>query len=190
MAINPPSDIVMDVVRAADPTGIEQAQAKLKANRAAFEATSLADSGNGFASAVSILNRDSASAMRGQTTTGAGDSEKVPATYRKFEAMVLQNFVKSMMPSEDENVYGKGLAGDTWKSMMAEQIGDVVAKSGGIGIAASLMRKEGITSPDGDHGLVNASNDVSSVNLATSIVQEHQRKAVAGVLHGNTDTTA
>ncbi|WP_377294040.1 rod-binding protein [Rhizobium sp. SG2393] len=189
MAINPPSDIVMDVLRAADPAGIEQAQAKLKANRASFEATSLADSGNGFANAVSILNRDSAGATRAHATE-SGSTDKVPATYRKFEAMVLQNFVKSMMPSEDENVYGQGLAGDMWKSMMAEQIGDVVSKSGGIGIAASLMRKEGIVSPDGDNGLVNASNDVSSVNIATSIVQEHQRKAVAGVLPGVTDTTA
>ncbi|SIQ55123.1 Rod binding protein [Rhizobium sp. RU20A] len=188
MAINPPSDIVMDVMRAADPAGIEEAQAKLKANRAAFEANSLADSGSGFASAVTILNRDSVNAQR--SVEAESQSDKVSPTYRKFEAMVLQNFIKSMMPSDDENVYGQGLAGDTWKSMMAEQIGDVVAKSGGIGIAASLMRKEGLSSPENNHGLVNASNDVSSVNLAASIVQEHQRKAVAGVLPGNTDTAA
>ena len=188
MAITPPSDLVLDVVRAADPKGVEEAQAKLKANRAAFQATSLADSGNGFASAVSVLNRDSASAQRSADATGSSD--KVPATYRKFEAMVLQNFVKSMMPTDDENVYGKGLAGDMWKSMMAEQIGDAVAKSGGIGIAASLMPREGMASTDGDNGLVKASTETSSVNVAASIVHEYERKAMAGFLPGATDTTA
>ena len=36
MAISPPSDLVMDVVRAADPNEVQEAQARLKANRAAF----------------------------------------------------------------------------------------------------------------------------------------------------------
>jgi flagellar protein FlgJ len=43
MAISPPSDLVLDVVRAADPAEVQEAQARLKANRAAFQATSLAE---------------------------------------------------------------------------------------------------------------------------------------------------
>lgn len=66
MAISPPSDLVMDVVRAADPAEIQEAQARLKANRAAFQATSLAENGNGFAAAVSVLDPSEGS-------TGLGD---------------------------------------------------------------------------------------------------------------------
>lgn len=57
MAISPPSDLVMDVVRAADPSEVQEAQARLKANRAAFKATSLVENGNGFANTVAVLNQ-------------------------------------------------------------------------------------------------------------------------------------
>ncbi|MCA1403786.1 rod-binding protein [Ensifer sp. IC3342] len=171
MAISPPSDLVMDVVRAADPAEIQEAQARLKANRAAFQATSLAENGNGFAAAVSVLGPSEGS-------TGLGDinnrveQKKIPETYRKFEAMVLQNFVKSMLPSESENVYGKGTSGDVWKSMMAEQIGDVLAAGGGIGIADRMVGGDAI----------NAAVDGNSHNLATSMVQEYERKALSDFL--------
>ena len=77
MAISPPSDLVLDVVRAADPASVQEAQAKLKSNRASFEATSLAEAGNGFNSAVGILNRDSAS--RASASDGAS-SKAIPET--------------------------------------------------------------------------------------------------------------
>lgn len=138
MAISPPSDLVMDVVRAADPAEVQEAQARLKANRAAFQATSLAENGDGFAAAVSVLNTSEGSSGLGDISNRA-EAKKIPETYRKFEAMVLQNFVKSMLPSDSENVYGKGTSGDIWKSMMAEQIGDVLSKGGGIGIADQMV---------------------------------------------------
>jgi Rod binding domain-containing protein len=34
--------------------------------------------------------------------------------------------------------FGKGVAGDVWRSMLAEQLGNAVAKSGGVGIAKFL----------------------------------------------------
>ena len=172
MAISPPSDLVMDVVRAADPTEVQEAQARLKANRAAFKATSLAENGNGFTAAVNILNSSEGS-------TGLGDinnrveQKKITETYRKFEAMVLQNFVKSMLPTDSENVFGKGNAGDIWKSMMAEQIGDVLSKSGGIGIADQLASGSATDR-------VQASLDGNSRNLAASLVQEYERKTLTG----------
>jgi peptidoglycan hydrolase FlgJ len=67
---------------------------------------------------------------------------KVPETYRKFEAMVLQQFVQYMLPKESEQVYGSGNAGEIWKSMMAEQFANVLSKRGGIGIAEELYAKD------------------------------------------------
>lgn len=175
MAISPPSDLVMDVVRAADPAEVQEAQARLKANRAAFQATSLAENGDGFAAHVSsVLNSSEGSSGLGDISNRA-EPKKIPETYRKFEAMVLQNFVKSMLPSESENVFGKGTSGDIWKSMMAEQIGDVLAKGGGIGIADQMVG-------DGATDRVNASLDGDSRNLAAGMVQEYERKALSSFL--------
>ena len=75
----------------------------------------------------------------------ASDIESTnPATaepFRKFEAFILQTFFQELLPENTESVFGKGFAGDVWKSMMAEKLADVVAKSGGIGIADLLEQK-------------------------------------------------
>ena len=34
---------------------------------------------------------------------------------------MLQTFIQNMLPKDAEAVYGKGMAGDMWKSLMAEQ---------------------------------------------------------------------
>lgn len=177
MAISPPSDLVLDVVRAADPASVQEAQAKLKSNRASFEATSLAEAGNGFNSAVGILNRDNAS--RASASDGAS-SKAIPETYRKFEAMVLQNFVKSMLPAESEEIYGKGTAGEMWRSMMADEMGQVISKRGGIGIAKSLMRNEAVNEASGD---IASSGDIAR-GASTAMVQEMQRNTFADLTPG------
>ncbi|MDQ0319179.1 Rod binding domain-containing protein [Pararhizobium capsulatum DSM 1112] len=175
MAISPPSDLVLDVVRAADPTEVQEAQARLKANQAAFRATSLAENGNGFANTVAVLNQNEGSSGLGNINNRA-EPVKIPETYRKFEAMVLQNFVKSMLPTDSEEVYGKGTAGNMWKSMMAEQVANVMAEGDGVGIAKSMITDR-IVGEDGPDR-VNASLDGNDNNVALSMVQEYQRKAV------------
>lgn len=182
MAISPPSDLVLDVVRAADPASVQEAQAKLKTNRSSFEANSLADAGNGFGAAVSILNRDS---VLPAAADGAASGKAVPETYRKFEAMVLQNFVKSMLPADSEDVYGKGTAGEIWRGMMAEQIGEVIAKGGGIGIAASLAKDSG---SDGGAADI-AVTDPNAHRVSTAMVQELQRTTFSELTPGETNNT-
>jgi len=175
VAISPPSDLVLDVVRAADPTQVQEAQAKLKSNRAAFEATSLAEAGAGFQAAVGILNRDSVASQAAKGVDAVG-GKAVPEHLRKFETMVLQNFVKSMMPEESEEIYGKGTAGEMWRGMMADQLGEALAKGGGIGLAESLARKSGVTSHPRD------TNDTD--RIAASMVQSMQRQAFADLTPG------
>ena len=120
MAISPPSDIVLDVARAAEPQDIEAARAALM-KRA-----------GGAAAAFSV------------SETGLSRQSETPATsadnkYKRFEAMVLQTFIQNMLPKDAEGVYGKGLAGDMWKSQLAERLADVMAERGGIGIAKSML---------------------------------------------------
>lgn len=183
MAIAPPSDLVLDVVRAADPAQVEAAQAKLKANRANFAATSLAEKGAGFGTAVDILSSaaDKAGLSKATSKIKAGD---IPETYKQFEAVVLQNFIKNMLPTDSEAVYGKGNAGEIWKSMMAEQIGATISERGGIGIAEQ-MYSDTLSSQRG-HNVSNLVTDERDRDIAMNMIREIERQTLA--TDGSVDT--
>jgi len=65
----------------------------------------------------------------------------------QFEAFVLQSFVQSMLPKNATNVYGRGTAGEVWRSMLAEKIGEELARSGQVGIAQRLAASGGRQPP-------------------------------------------
>lgn len=172
MAISPPSDIVLDVARAVEPAGLEEARANLARRVGAIAPT-------GADAAFSLTGSASAGGKAGaRSAETAGEAD----TYKRFEAVVLQTFVQAMMPKEAEAVYGKGLAGDMWKSMMAGKIADVMADRGGIGIAESLVAAH---YRDGDRkvavGALSGGPEKSGIDeqklLSAALVQELQRKA-------------
>ena len=173
MAISPPSDLVLDVVRAADPTQVQAAQEKLKANRAAFRATSLADAGAGFSASLDQAN--SAAFKAGMANPhGKINRADVPKAYKQYEAVFLQNFVKTMLPQDSEEVYGKGVAGDMWKSMTSEQLGEVLSQGQGIGIAEQ-MYAQALQRQLANSGTQTSSND-SEHQAAMSLVTDLQRR--------------
>jgi Rod binding domain-containing protein len=45
-----------------------------------------------------------------------------------------------MLPQDASVVFGKGTAGTIWRSMLAEQIGNEMAKGNGVGIAKQLAK--------------------------------------------------
>jgi Rod binding domain-containing protein len=55
-----------------------------------------------------------------------------------LDAIVLHSFVQSMRPKNATTVFGKGSAGEFWRSMLAEKMGDELARSGQVGIARRL----------------------------------------------------
>lgn len=175
MAVSVISDIVMDVVRAADPSEVQVAQAKLRSNQAAFAASSLAETGNGFAANVDRINSAESRAGLGNVNTRVNRQE-IPDTYRQFEASVLQTFVQNMMPNESEDIYGKGNAGEIYKGMMAEQFAKSIAESGGIGIAeqayADALRKAR------SEGIESVSMSQKDDNAALRMVAEYQREVL------------
>ena len=175
MAISPPSDLVLDVVNAADPMQVTAAREKLRAVGAAREASVLTASNAGFASAINSLDTPESKAGFGKVQA-AVDHSKVPETYRKFEASVLSTMIQSMMPSESEQVFGKGSAGEFWKSMMSEQMADAVSRRGGIGIAEqvysqALERQRNAVPTTG------GSED--DKKMAVSMVTDYQRRILS-----------
>lgn len=172
MAISPPSDLIIDVVRAADPAAVQEAQAKLKASKAAFAAHSLAESGNGFGAAMNIVDQSGTAAGLGNPAVSAKMAE-MPDEYRRFEASVLSTFVNSMLPQETEEIYGKGSAGEFWKSMMAEKIADELSKRGGVGIAEQMYSQ---ALDRAERQGLNATTDETDRSRAMSMITDFERQ--------------
>lgn len=140
MIVTATPDLVLDVLEAADPVSQRAATAKLDALKSAdadFAATMDVEIGKVAADQSAKVSESQPGAVNGPPVQVI----KAPASgdvYRKFEAFILQTFVETMLPKESEEVFGKGTAGGVWKSMLAEQLGNQLAKGKGIGIAKQL----------------------------------------------------
>ena len=162
MAISTPGDIVLDVVRAADPASVEAARARL---------ASFAERASGQSFEVA----DAAGAEPASPHAQAGTLD----AFGRFEAMVLQTFIQSMLPEDASSVYGQGMSGEMWQSMLAEQLGKSMAERGGIGISDRILRDYYMR---GDEkvpldGVSQAEPEAESrAMMSVALVQEIQRK--------------
>ena len=129
MAVSLPSDIVMDVANAVDRLGLHKAHAQLAA-----KSKSIAASEGGLFEALSQKPEAAPAEAAGATTQPAGAQQERSVSER-FESMIMQVMLQSMLPSDMEQVYGSGLAGDMWKSMLAEKIAESMARHGQLGLA-------------------------------------------------------
>lgn len=167
MAISTPVDIVLDVVNAADPAAAETARARL----ASF-------AGRAVETGFEIGAAHAHQPARPVAATPSG----APEAFRKFEAMVLQTFVQSMLPQEAESVYGEGVAGQMWQAMLAEKLGEAMASRGGIGIADRILHdyysdgEETVPLQGVSHDPDKPERDTQRL-LSVALVQEIQRRA-------------
>jgi len=151
MTIAPASDIVLDAMMAADPArsqAVADRLSQLRSSRAGdFDPAVGAPGGVDRASSTLATGATSQDALTPamlaqrpppRIDPAAAGGGAVPPAYRKFEAFVLQTFIEAMLPRGSAVNFGKGVAGDVWRSMLAEQLGSAVAKSGGVGIARFL----------------------------------------------------
>ena len=180
MAISPPGDIVLDVIKAADPSAVETARARL------------ASLGNSAAGTASFSPAIGEQAKAGTTASpGAPSSE----AFAKFEAMVLQSFFQTMMPADTSSVYGEGLSGEMWQNLLAEQLGNAVAKRGGIGIADRILRDYYVAG-EKRVSMQGVSNDPdqnakeTEQMLSVALIQELQRKASQNLSQDGTAASA
>jgi hypothetical protein len=137
MAIDPPSDLILDVMRAADPARRQMAVEKL-AQTGSSEAA-----GTKFAAAMEGAQPANEAFSCGVPEPAAVfhrgmPKAEVPEAYKKFEAFILQSFIQNMLPESSEATYGSGTAGEVWRSLAAEEMGKTMAEAGGLGIAERL----------------------------------------------------
>lgn len=140
MSIQPPSDLVLDVARAADPARATAVVQKL--NAIAANAPTDMTAGD-FAAA---LEQAGGSATPRPVLVNARVPDRTPIgpdspdrAKTQFEAMLLTNLIEEMMPKDAPEAFGGGMSGDMWKSMLAEKMADQIAKSGALGLSRRLF---------------------------------------------------
>ena len=136
MSINPASDIVLDVARAADPSKSLAAMERLSRPGSTQSAAS------DFAGLIAAPTPGEGE-LRGQIAPMSGTPAVAAAepaaddrskAYKGVEELVLQRLVEAMLPREDSGVFGGGTAGDVWRSMLAEQLAKQIGKSVDLGL--------------------------------------------------------
>jgi peptidoglycan hydrolase FlgJ len=167
MAIDPPSDIILDVMRAADPARRQMATEKLA------QAGSSQAAGAQFAAVMEGAQPSNESFSCGVPEPagvfyhGVPKAEP-PEAYKKFEAFILQSFIQSMLPKSSEANYGSGTAGEVWRSLAAEEMGKTIAEAGGLGIADRLYSDS--------LGRASGERDDGAFSLASSLASESPLK--------------
>jgi len=93
---------------------------------------------------TNVLQMDAQTAMaQGRalpTISKTADLNKLRETAEDFEAVFLSQMLKPMFEGiETDGPFGGGQAEGMWRSLMVDEYGKSIAKSGGIGIAESVM---------------------------------------------------
>ena len=144
MAIDPSTDIVLDVIKAADPQraaasaqrlyALANAQAPAPADFAA-----VLDQGAPASAPASASGLDAANARARLAIAAPAATSPSARAAVEFEALLLNGFIGEMLPKQSSAVFGQGLSGDMWKSMLADQVSRQIAKSGALGIGQKLF---------------------------------------------------
>ncbi len=142
MAFNPSTDVVQEVLNAADPSRASVATQRLTAlaSSNAPEADFAADLDRVASSAPTISAPPASAAdARSRLAEMPNGSDKLTRAKTQFEAMMLTPLVGEMLPKDASNVFGSGTAGDMWRSMLVEQVSQQIAKSGKLGLSRRLF---------------------------------------------------
>jgi hypothetical protein len=155
MAFNPRTDVVLEVASAADPSRASLAAQRLNAvagsTAPAADFAADLDRAAGPASATTAPLASAADA-RSRLAESPGGPDKLRQAKTQFEAMMLSSFVGELLPKDSSEVFGQGMAGDMWRSMLAEQVSTQIAKSGKLGLARRLFATHEVGSHPGRVG--------------------------------------
>lgn len=134
MAVTIPSDLVADVMQAADPALLRAATARLSSPAGLADERPPA-----FAEVL---------AAQGSTPAPANTEGQMA---RPLEQFVWQALFGTMLPAGEPGLFGSGPGSGIWRSMVVEQLAAVVTESPGSELipAAADIRRDGIAARDG-----------------------------------------
>lgn len=141
MGLSLPSDLVADVMRNADPSRLEGAEAKLRSVGTG--------SGISFASVMKAQPEQWGGGVDSLFSHGPtvvnfqfASSSEAAGTYAGFERMVLRNMLEQLLPEAGSGAFGAGTSASIWRSLAADQLANVYAQAGGIGVASMLSEQD------------------------------------------------
>jgi flagellar protein FlgJ len=142
MAFSPKTDVILEVASAADPSRASLAAQRL--NAIAGSNATPADFVSSLNQAAGVTNAPPSLPLgfvnaRSHLPAAPGGPDKLSQAKIQFEAMMLNSFVGELLPKDTGEVFGQGMAGDAWRSMLAEQVSTQIAKSGKLGLARRLF---------------------------------------------------
>lgn len=153
MSTFPAADLIVDVARAADPRRQDAAMRRLSEAATTAGADTFATLANAPATrttsepqqwrAVGIGVRGAHSLLPAAPVLTASASNPAAEAIKKFESLVLQTFFETMLPKGEDGLYGHGVGGDVWRSMIAQQFSDRFASAGAIGLNRLFERQIG-----------------------------------------------
>jgi flagellar protein FlgJ len=142
------SDLLLDVLRAADPARAEAAMKRLGAisgsnsfsialaqAKAAEWTPSPPDQGVGAPSAMHPPHKIAVSQTAGQS----------------FEAAILRPFLDSIFSSSPANAFGSGFAGSSFRGFFLDHVSAQLSRSGSIGIARLIDDRLPFQEPASSH---------------------------------------
>lgn len=145
----------MDVLKAGHADQIAAAKQKLQVNGFSSVNKPLEIASASAEFAAELLETELAKKSVGSSQLRQSmQADATKDAFEKFEAVILEQFVKYMLPENSEVIYGEGTAGEIWKGMMAQQIGATISQAGGIGIADRMMATSYGSNPDRASNLI------------------------------------
>jgi Rod binding domain-containing protein len=89
------------------------------------------------------IGRDPAGAMSAaNAAVASGDVEAIRQSSVEFESVFLSAMLAPMFETlSTEEPFGGGEAESTWRGLLSEQYANSIAKSGGVGIADSVLQQ-------------------------------------------------
>jgi peptidoglycan hydrolase FlgJ len=173
MAFNPRTDVVLEVASAADPSRATLAAQRLSAlagpNAPTPDFAADLDRATSTTSAATAPLASAADA-RSRLAEAPGAPDKLGQAKTQFEAMMLNSFVSELLPKDTGEVFGQGMAGDMWRSMLAEQVSMQIAKSGKLGLARRLFATHEIASHSGRVGEAAKTIGESAAQMSANIL--------------------
>lgn len=141
MAVRLSSDLIMDVIRNANPARVDTAMAKLR------DMGETGETQSAFAATVDRLDSHQ-SVVSGPSLAlpfdeGRSAARVAETPYQGFEKMVLRNLFETLLPDSASGAFGSGPSAGIWRSMAAEQMASVYSEVGGVGIARVLEEQDG-----------------------------------------------
>jgi peptidoglycan hydrolase FlgJ len=113
-------------------------------------------------------------------------SAKAGKAQKSFEAFALQTFIGSMLPKENNKMFGTGNAGKMWQSLLAEKLAEQITASGRLKLLPQQQSGAAATSTpraaDGATGTTSATGATSATGTATAAVAQEviKRQDAAG----------